>query len=182
MPTILLLQFSQGLRHLRLHNCFESSKVSRSSGYVSASFAAGSRRPHCGRWAAPTSIQDRPRCSPGLANPCSRSRRGPIGGRCGNPHGEEAEDLSDFAGFLRKAIAAPLMKAALEAWGAESNLFHQGAAKRGHRSGRHRRDHEEAGRRPQAPRGVRGSFWRARRAAERSRSPRKEKGRPETIS
>jgi hypothetical protein len=32
-------------------------------------------------------------------------------------------------GFLEQAIAAPSMKAALEAWGADSNLFHQGAAK-----------------------------------------------------
>src|SRR3954447_9848391 len=32
-------------------------------------------------------------------------------------------------GFYDQAIAAPSMKAALEAWGAESNLFHQGAAK-----------------------------------------------------
>ncbi|AWM07289.1 cell envelope biogenesis protein TolA [Bradyrhizobium symbiodeficiens] len=32
-------------------------------------------------------------------------------------------------GFYDQAIAAPSMKAALEAWGASSNLFHQGAAK-----------------------------------------------------
>src|SRR5712675_1625027 len=32
-------------------------------------------------------------------------------------------------GFFDLAIAAPSMKAALEAWGADSNLFHQGAAK-----------------------------------------------------
>jgi len=32
-------------------------------------------------------------------------------------------------GFLDLAIAAPSMKAALEAWGADSNLFQQGAAK-----------------------------------------------------
>lgn len=32
-------------------------------------------------------------------------------------------------GFFDLAIAAPSMKAALEAWGAHSNLFHQGAAK-----------------------------------------------------
>jgi hypothetical protein len=32
-------------------------------------------------------------------------------------------------GFFEQAIAAPSMKAALEAWGADSNLFHQGAAK-----------------------------------------------------
>jgi hypothetical protein len=32
-------------------------------------------------------------------------------------------------GFYDEAIAAPSMKAALEAWGAKSNLFHQGIAK-----------------------------------------------------
>lgn len=32
-------------------------------------------------------------------------------------------------GFFEHAIAAPSMKAALEAWGADSNLFDQGAAK-----------------------------------------------------
>ena len=32
-------------------------------------------------------------------------------------------------GFFDLAIAAPSMKAALEAWGADSNLFHRGAAK-----------------------------------------------------
>jgi hypothetical protein len=32
-------------------------------------------------------------------------------------------------GFFDQAIAAPSMKAALEAWGADSDLFHQGAAK-----------------------------------------------------
>src|SRR6202162_2829590 len=32
-------------------------------------------------------------------------------------------------GFFDLAIATPSMKAALEAWGADSNLFHQGAAK-----------------------------------------------------
>lgn len=32
-------------------------------------------------------------------------------------------------GFYDQAVAAPSMKAALDAWGAKSNLFHQGAAK-----------------------------------------------------
>jgi colicin import membrane protein len=32
-------------------------------------------------------------------------------------------------GFFDQAVAAPSMKAALEAWGADSNLFHQGFAK-----------------------------------------------------
>jgi len=35
-------------------------------------------------------------------------------------------------GFFEQAIAAPTMKAALEAWGADSNLFHQGVAKESH--------------------------------------------------
>jgi hypothetical protein len=35
-------------------------------------------------------------------------------------------------GFFEQAIAAPSMKAALEARGADSNLFHQGAAKESH--------------------------------------------------
>src|ERR1700754_4256927 len=32
-------------------------------------------------------------------------------------------------GFFDQAVAAPSMKAALEAWGSKSNLFHQGFAK-----------------------------------------------------
>jgi hypothetical protein len=32
-------------------------------------------------------------------------------------------------GFFEQAIAAPSMTAALEAWGADSNLFHQGVAR-----------------------------------------------------
>jgi hypothetical protein len=35
-------------------------------------------------------------------------------------------------GFFEQAIAAPSMKAALQAWGVDSNLFHQGAAKESH--------------------------------------------------
>ena len=35
-------------------------------------------------------------------------------------------------GFFDQAIAAPSMKAALEAWGADSNLFHQGVAIESH--------------------------------------------------
>jgi len=45
-----------------------------------------------------------------------------------NLHGQEAQNIPDFA-FYDLAIAAPSMKAALEAWGAGSNLFHQGIAK-----------------------------------------------------
>src|SRR5215510_431176 len=32
-------------------------------------------------------------------------------------------------GFFDQAVAAPSMKAALEAWGSKSNLFHQGFAR-----------------------------------------------------
>src|SRR5436190_1685253 len=32
-------------------------------------------------------------------------------------------------GFYDEAVAAPSMKAALDAWGAKSNLFHQGVAR-----------------------------------------------------
>src|ERR1700730_6042834 len=35
-------------------------------------------------------------------------------------------------GFFDLAMASPSMKAALEAWGADSNLFHQGVAKESH--------------------------------------------------
>src|SRR5215203_5987555 len=38
-------------------------------------------------------------------------------------------------GFFDLAVAAPSMKAALEAWGANSNLFHQGFAKESDNSG-----------------------------------------------
>ena len=34
--------------------------------------------------------------------------------------------LSDSVGFFDQVIAAPSLKAALKAWGAESDLFHQG--------------------------------------------------------
>jgi hypothetical protein len=40
-----------------------------------------------------------------------------------------AKKLKTYETSLDLAIAAPSMKAALEAWGADSNLFHQGAAK-----------------------------------------------------
>jgi hypothetical protein len=48
-------------------------------------------------------------------------------------------------GFFEQAIAAPSMKATFEAWGADSNLFHQGGRQGKYRSGRHRRDDGEAG-------------------------------------
>ena len=42
---------------------------------------------------------------------------------------KELKTYQTSLGFFDLAIAAPTMKAALEAWGADSNLFHQGAAK-----------------------------------------------------
>src|SRR5262245_54475015 len=46
--------------------------------------------------------------------------------------GQMARKLKTYEtslGFFDPAIAAPSMKAALDAWGADSNLFHQGAAR-----------------------------------------------------
>ena len=46
-----------------------------------------------------------------------------------NPIARKLKTYQTSLGFFDQAIAAPSMKAALEAWGADSNLFHQGAAK-----------------------------------------------------
>jgi hypothetical protein len=53
-------------------------------------------------------------------------------------------------GFFDLAVAAPSMKAALEAWGADSNLFHQGAAKQSEDPDVIAGDHGCAGRRSEA--------------------------------
>jgi hypothetical protein len=45
------------------------------------------------------------------------------------PMARKLKTYQTSLGFFEQAIAAPSMKAALEAWGADSNLFHQGAAK-----------------------------------------------------
>ena len=51
-------------------------------------------------------------------------RRGRI-----RPMARKLKTYQTSLGFFDLAMAAPSMKAALEAWGADSNLFHQGAAK-----------------------------------------------------
>jgi hypothetical protein len=43
------------------------------------------------------------------------------------PMARKLKTYQTSLGFFDLAIAAPSMKAALEAWGADSNLFHQGA-------------------------------------------------------
>jgi len=48
------------------------------------------------------------------------------------PMARKLKTYQTSLGFFEQAIAAPSMKAALEAWGADSNLFHQGAAKESH--------------------------------------------------
>ena len=53
-------------------------------------------------------------------------------------------------GFFELAVAAPSMKAALEAWGSKSNLFHQGLAKEARGSRNHRRNDGQAWRRSEA--------------------------------
>jgi hypothetical protein len=45
------------------------------------------------------------------------------------PMARKLKTYQTSLGFFEQAIAAPSMKAALEAWGADSNPFHQGAAK-----------------------------------------------------
>src|SRR6476660_2716566 len=45
------------------------------------------------------------------------------------PMARKLKTYQTSLGFFDLAIAAPSMKAALEAWGADSNLFHQSAAK-----------------------------------------------------
>ena len=50
-------------------------------------------------------------------------------GRAGGVMARKLKTYQTSLGFFDSAIAAPSMKAALEAWGADSNLFHQGAAK-----------------------------------------------------
>jgi hypothetical protein len=53
------------------------------------------------------------------------------GGRI-SPMARKLKTYQTSLGFFDQAIAAPSMKAALEAWGADSNLFHQGVAKESH--------------------------------------------------
>jgi hypothetical protein len=53
------------------------------------------------------------------------------GGRI-RPMARKLKTYQISLGFFDQAIAAPSMKAALEAWGADSNLFHQGVAKESH--------------------------------------------------
>src|SRR5215204_2688936 len=53
------------------------------------------------------------------------------GGRI-RPMARKLKTYQTSLGFFDQAIAAPSMKAALEAWGADSNLFHQGAATESH--------------------------------------------------
>src|SRR4051812_1979985 len=48
------------------------------------------------------------------------------------PMARKLKTYQTSLGFFDLAMAAPSMKAALEAWGADSNLFHQGAAKESH--------------------------------------------------
>src|SRR5689334_2641879 len=72
-----------------------------------------------------------PHCSLCSSRSCRHLGRAPTLGRP-EPARFMARKLKTFQtslGFYDLAIAAPSMKAALEAWGAGSNLFHQGAAR-----------------------------------------------------
>lgn len=84
-------------------------------------------------------------------------------------NGEEAEDLPDFAGSFNLAVAAPSMKAPLEAWGADSSLFHQGGAKQSEDADAIAATMAAPGRRSKAPRRLQRALQSARRAADQSR-------------
>jgi hypothetical protein len=58
----------------------------------------------------------------------SRLLPSPQRNRGSNVVARKLRTYTTSAGFFDLAVAAPSMKAALEAWGAESNLFHQGFA------------------------------------------------------
>jgi hypothetical protein len=58
-----------------------------------------------------------------------RKVRGKIKRDRGTESWRESSKFSRYRCFYDEAIAAPSMKAALDAWGAKSNLFHQGMAK-----------------------------------------------------
>ena len=85
----------------------------------SACSAAASPRTRCGRPDASRCIRGRP---PSLLASGTRSSQD-------RPMARKLKTYQTSLGFFDQAIAAPSMKAALEAWGADSNLFHQGAAK-----------------------------------------------------
>ena len=101
-------------------------RASRRSAYSAAvhgGVAAGSRLRRCGP--GPAALFAR------FGDPCWRGRQSAARRR----EALMARKLKTYQtslGFFDQAIAAPSMKAALEAWGADSNLFHQGAAKESH--------------------------------------------------
>jgi hypothetical protein len=76
----------------------------------------------------------------------------------GSAHGEKAEDLSDFAGLLRSGDRRSVDESGSGSLGRRQQSLPSGCGQGERRSGRHRRDHEETGRRSQATRGSDGSF------------------------
>src|SRR5690349_2300331 len=87
-----------------------------------------------GRWgsAARSGGRTARRISTGTWRRTRPTRRGMPGHRhrAGEPvMPRKLKTYQTSLGFYDLAIAAPSMKAALEAWGAGSNLFHQGAAR-----------------------------------------------------
>src|SRR5438105_5734189 len=63
---------------------------------------------------------------------CRTKQGSGVGGAAKRLMARRLKTYQTSLGFFDLAIAAPSMKAALEAWGADSNLFHQGAAKESH--------------------------------------------------
>src|SRR5438105_9977782 len=63
---------------------------------------------------------------------CRTKQGSGVDGRGARLMARKLKTYQTSLGFFDLAMAAPSMKAALEAWGADSNLFHQGAAKESH--------------------------------------------------
>src|SRR5690349_7658493 len=77
----------------------------------------------------PSRIRERFEAAPCSAGAAARATLTiDLGGRI-RPMDRKLKTYQTSLGFFDQAIAAPSMKAALEAWGADSNLFHQSAAK-----------------------------------------------------
>ena len=83
-------------------------------------------------------------------------------------HGEKTEDLPDFAGLLRSGDRRSVDEGGSGSVGRRQQSLPPGRGEGERRSGRHRRDHGEAGRRSQAPRRIRRALRRACRTAHQS--------------
>src|SRR5205085_12003046 len=85
-------------------------------------------RTRCARHGRPSRIRERSRAAP-CSVMCRTKQGSGVDGRGARQMARKLKTYQTSLGFFDLAMAGPSMKAALEAWGADSNLFHQGAAK-----------------------------------------------------